>query len=222
MWTCRRCGSTVTAGVCGLCGSTEIDAGHTLPAPSPSPVPPLPELREVPAADTSPPRSGRVNTPLIVGGIVAAVAVVGVLGGVLSVSGQPAASSAPRSAASMAPAAPPATQTGSRPATTRPATTGPAGGGLVTLTPGTWFTVIESLPKSEATLDAASARASQLGTGRRHPTVVVDTDAHTPHLTPGYWAVGVPGASTRAESVAICAEYGIAVGGGCYPRQIGS
>lgn len=92
---------------------------------------------------------------------------------------------------------------------------------VTSLESGTYFTVLDSLSKTSATVDAALVRAAQLGAGRPRPAVVVDTDALTPSLTPGYWAVGVPGARSEAESAAICAEYGVPVGGSCYPRRIG-
>lgn len=96
----------------------------------------------------------------------------------------------------------------------------PADGRAVTSLPsGTLYTVLESLPKATTTLDAALARAAAFAAGKSRPVVVVDSDAIST-LRPGYWAVGVAGATTRDESVAICNEFGVPRGDRCYSREV--
>ena len=94
------------------------------------------------------------------------------------------------------------------------------GGGAVTSLPsGTLYTVLESLPKSTTTLEAALARAAEFAAGKPRPVVVVDSDAFAT-FRPGYWAVGVAGATTRDESVAISNEFGEPRGDRCYSREV--
>jgi len=98
-----------------------------------------------------------------------------------------------------------------------PSATPPAG--LVTsLEPGSWITVLDSLPKANSTAEQAVARASQLG-NEQYRAVAIDSDA-IPGLKPGYYAIAVPGAASRQESNAVCAALGITLGDDCYPRQI--
>ena len=219
--TCRRCGATARDGVCGLCGSADIESAAPPPAPAgpqpPPTPPPTPDLAV--AAQAASHRASRSKAPAVaIGVIVVVVALAGTLAGVLTSAGGSTASQRPGEAGSTVAAAP-------RPSVRASTAAGPpassAAGTVTTLAGGTWFTVLDSLSKTDTGLDDAFARASILGAGRAHPAVVVDTDAHGPDLTAGYWAVGVPGASTRAEAVAVCEEYGRAVGGACYPRPIG-
>lgn len=93
------------------------------------------------------------------------------------------------------------------------------GEAVTQLPSGTLFTVLESLPKVTTTLDAAFLRAAEFQAGHASQVIVVDTDAF-PVFRPGYWAVGVAGATTRDESVAICNEFGVPRGDRCYSRQI--
>lgn len=94
-----------------------------------------------------------------------------------------------------------------------------AGGAVTQLPSGTLYTVLYSLPKSTTTIEAALAKAAEVSVGKVHPAIVLDSDAYSV-FRPGYWAVGVPGATNRDESVAICVEYGIPRGNLCYSREI--
>lgn len=94
-----------------------------------------------------------------------------------------------------------------------------SGAAVTQLPSGTLYTVLESLPKVTTTLDAALVRAAEFQAGHQSPVVVLDTDAFSV-FRPGYWAVGVAGATTRDESVAICAEFGVPRGDKCYSREV--
>lgn len=83
---------------------------------------------------------------------------------------------------------------------------------------GSWITVLKSLPQSQVSADEAVAMAAQYGNDS-HRAVVIDTNAF-PNLNAGYYAIVIPGQSSRAESNAVCAAIGIAVGDDCYPREI--
>lgn len=100
-----------------------------------------------------------------------------------------------------------------------PTPTSSLGVAVTQLPSGTLFTVLESLPKVTTTLDAAFTRAAEFQTGHASQVIVIDTDAF-PVFRPGYWAVGVAGATTRDESVAICAEFGVPRGDRCYSREV--
>lgn len=91
--------------------------------------------------------------------------------------------------------------------------------GIVTSLPsGSWVTVLKSLPKEVVTPQNALEQAASLGNDQ-HKTVVLDTNAFD-KLKPGYWAVVVPGQTSRAESNAVCDALGIGLGNKCYPREV--
>lgn len=119
-----------------------------------------------------------------------------------------------------APAKPGPSRPAAAPSTPAPEQTPAPGSAVTQLQAGTLVVVMDSLPKASATYDQAVARAAQLSAGRSQVAVVVDSDAVAPTLNPGYWAVGVPGAATRAQADAICADFGLAVGGACYARPV--
>ncbi|MDO5535887.1 MAG: hypothetical protein Q4F65_14720, partial [Propionibacteriaceae bacterium] len=91
--------------------------------------------------------------------------------------------------------------------------------GVVTSLPtGSWVTVLASLPKDAVTADQAVQRAQQ-ESRPGHQAIVIDTNSFT-GLTPGYWAVVIPGADSRAASDAVCDAIGIPVSDHCYAREI--
>ncbi len=91
--------------------------------------------------------------------------------------------------------------------------------GIVTELPvGSWVTVLKSLPQSGTTPAQALAQASELSRPG-HQAVVLDTNAFR-NLNRGYFAIVIPGATTRAEVAATCAAIGIPLGDHCYPREI--
>ncbi|MFP5416045.1 MAG: hypothetical protein ACLGHZ_04090 [Actinomycetes bacterium] len=91
--------------------------------------------------------------------------------------------------------------------------------GIVTsLPPGSWITVLDSLRQGSTTPEQAIARAQEL-TFPGYQTVAIDTSAFS-NLNPGYYAIVIPGAATRADVSATCQAIGIPVGDDCYARQI--
>lgn len=89
---------------------------------------------------------------------------------------------------------------------------------VLSLPANSWITVLESVPKSEATADVVVARAHSLSSTT--PLSVVDTDA-VAGLRAGYWAIAITGHPTRQAARAACADVGRPVGGTCYDRRIG-
>lgn len=90
---------------------------------------------------------------------------------------------------------------------------------VIPLPVGSWITVLESLPQQEFSQEQAAARATSLSVAG-YPVSVIDSDT-VPGLNSGYWALGVPGSSSREAAVALCGVFGRQAGGTCYPRQVG-
>lgn len=107
--------------------------------------------------------------------------------------------------------------TAAPPAPTRPATSA-TGSAVRSLPAGSWITIFDSLPKDEFTLQQAEQRAAGMRSGS-YTVSVIDSDA-IPGLNGGYWALGVPGATSRDSAAAMCGVFGREVGGSCYPRQV--
>ena len=116
---------------------------------------------------------------------------------------------------------PPAVATSATPTPTPAATpTGPSASGVLTQLPaGTFVAVLDSLPKASTTPEQAVARAAQLSIPTQ-ALAAIDTDA-VPGLTPGYYAIGVPGATSRDQVAQLCQALGRSVGGSCYARLVG-
>ncbi|NNG18856.1 hypothetical protein HJ590_04580 [Naumannella sp. ID2617S] len=94
----------------------------------------------------------------------------------------------------------------------------PSSSAVTSLPSGSWITVLDSLPKSQHAESEAGARANAL---RGSAAVqVVDSD-RIAGLNAGYWALAVTGRSSRDQAAAVCGSFGRAVGGQCYPRQVG-
>lgn len=91
--------------------------------------------------------------------------------------------------------------------------------GIVTELPtGSWITVLDSLPKASTSGQQAVERAAGLSSAG-YTAVALDTDSF-PSLTPGYYAIVIPGAATRQGVVDVCQAVGIPLGDRCYPREI--
>ncbi|MFV0406265.1 MAG: hypothetical protein ACK5LN_05510 [Propioniciclava sp.] len=83
---------------------------------------------------------------------------------------------------------------------------------------GSWVTVLKSLPQKVVSAEAALEQAESMGSPEHRP-VVIDTNSFD-KLNRDYWAVVVPGQSSRAESNAVCQALGIPLGNDCYPREL--
>lgn len=105
------------------------------------------------------------------------------------------------------------------PPTTRPPTTTAPNSAVTSLRAGSWIMILDSLPKNEFTIQQAEQRAAGMRTGGRPVVSVIDSDA-IPGLNGGYWALGVPGHSSRDSAANQCAMFNREVGGDCYPRQV--
>ena len=85
---CRRCGANAVDGHCSLCGSNDIKES---PGPPPPEVPTLLPPPQAPsrgvAVQEATGTTGRSKSPAVVIGVIGTVAVVGIVGGVLSARG---------------------------------------------------------------------------------------------------------------------------------------
>lgn len=86
--TCRRCGARAVNGQCTLCGSTQVDAVSAPPGPPPTTAatpqqPAIAAPAPAPTRSSPPPAAQRSRSPLVLG-IIAAVAVIGIVGWFLS------------------------------------------------------------------------------------------------------------------------------------------
>lgn len=159
------------------------------------------------------------------GALVLAVVIQGVIGGLLwnqLRATAPGLATGPAAAETAAPAtdqtrAPVESAPAPAPTTTSAAAPTPESRTVTSLPSGTWLTVLDSLPKGERTEAEAWAMADSLSGQAR--VVVVDSD-RIPGLRAGYWAVAIPGSSSRDQASALCAGVGRSVGGTCYPRQV--
>lgn len=93
-----------------------------------------------------------------------------------------------------------------------------ATGILTTLPAGSWVTVLDSMQKSGTTPQRALQRAAELSKAG-HTAVPLDTNA-IQGLNLGYYAIVIPGQTSRSESQAVCDAVGIPRGDHCYPREI--
>lgn len=93
----------------------------------------------------------------------------------------------------------------------------PAPGITTELPVGSFVTVLQSLPKSSTTPEQAVARAAEWSQ-HGYTAIVIDTDAFD-GLNSGYWAVVIPGQTTRDGFREICAQYDLGPQK-CYPREI--
>ena len=119
-------------------------------------------------------------------------------------------------AASPTPEETPATSPSPSPSPSAAPTGNPAV--LTELAPG-WVTVLDSLDKTSVSADEAVARAVEL-TRPGYPAHALDTDAFR-GLTPGYWAIVIPGATSGDGALAVCTEIGLTPrSNNCYARQI--
>lgn len=173
-----------------------------------------------------PSRNGSVGVGAVlgvaVGGAVTAIAwmiLVPPVSGVPVTSPSPSATIAESPTQEPTPTDVPTTETPPAQETPSASASSPTASGVVTSLPsGSWVTVLKSLPKDIVTPENALEQAADLGDDQHRP-VVIDTDAFG-NLHPGYWAVVVPGQSSREESNAVCDALGIGLGDHCYPRQI--
>lgn len=89
---------------------------------------------------------------------------------------------------------------------------------LTTLPTGSWVTVLDSLKQSGTTPERALQRAAELSKPG-YTAVPLDTNAFV-GLNAGYYAIVIPGQSSRADSHAVCDAIGTRRGDHCYPREI--
>jgi hypothetical protein len=86
---------------------------------------------------------------------------------------------------------------------------------------GEWLLILESISKGAESRSSAEAKARSLrekAKGRRK--VVVLDSSIVKGLTPGYWAVAVPGFTSKASATKACSDFGRKTGGTCYPRVV--
>lgn len=243
MRSCLRCGSAGFGEFCSRCGGTDF-AVDPVPAATLLAVPGMPESQPTPLRPRPPMPApsgggrgdGAAKLMLAITGL---LVVLGLIGFLVLRYLEPArrALVAPASSTTshitIESAAPPDTTAVPAPATvittvtvpasngvpqpTRPATTA-AGSAVSSLPSGSWITVLDSMPKSEFTLRQAEQRAAAMRIGN-NTVSVIDSDA-IPGLNGGYWALGVPGLSSRESAADRCAVFNREVGGQCYPRQV--
>lgn len=114
-------------------------------------------------------------------------------------------------------------RTTSMPRPTQPTTpteaSQPASGQNPVLSSGSWITVLDSLDKDDHTWSEAVSRAAGLSNSS-YSVYAIDTDP-VPGLNGGYYALAVIGGDSRTDATSVCSSFGRAIGGECYPRQIG-
>ncbi|MFT3875102.1 MAG: hypothetical protein QM708_01540 [Propioniciclava sp.] len=178
---------------------------------------------------TAPQPRGSLPLGVLMGAVVAAIVLSVIwfgagLGTMLSAqpsaSVGPAASTPPASVTPSASATPTPTPSASATPTPTPSVSAEPVAGLVTeLRSGTWVTVLQSMRKTEATGAQAVARAAELSTAG-HTAVAIDADAFPNSFSPGYYAIGIPGAADSAAAAAVCDALGITDRAKCFPREI--
>jgi hypothetical protein len=89
---------------------------------------------------------------------------------------------------------------------------------ITSLSKDNYLTVLESLGKSDWTVEQALAKAEELSV-KEYRVEVLDTDSFK-KLTPGYWALVVPDAASSQEAKERCAAFKRPFGDKCYVRHI--
>ncbi|MFV0452086.1 MAG: hypothetical protein ACK5LS_07555 [Propioniciclava sp.] len=172
---------------------------------------------------TSAPAPRRGSMPLGVAlGVVTGLVITGLAWVMLGLgSGTPGATASPTSPTAAttptATSAPPSTAAEEPPASPSP-TPADTDGIVTSLPAGSWVTVLKSLPQEVVTAENALEQAASLGNAE-YQAIVIDTNEFDT-LNRGYWAIVIPGQSSRAESNAVCEALGIGLGNDCYPREV--
>lgn len=166
-------------------------------------------------ASSHPPRTGSLGLGLVLGVAAGIAVVVPAWLFLVPMSAVPAATATPSVSSTAVVESPTPTEAASTPT---PSPTPTPDGIVTTLPSGSWVTVLKSLRQSSVSAEQAQQEASKLATDKYTP-VVLDTNAFG-NLNPGYWAVVIPGFSSRAESDAVCDELGLGVGNSCFSREI--
>lgn len=84
---------------------------------------------------------------------------------------------------------------------------------------GEWLLILASVAKADEPRSVAEAKATRLAAKSGRRVVVLDSNLVN-GLNPGYWAVVVPGFSSKGAAGRACESFGRALGGDCYPRKV--
>lgn len=226
MTECGLCGAAMTGPECHVCGwrastaAVQNSAPVTPAASSPSPPPP-PAPASASAPAPRPPRmdngaaasGSKSRAAWVLGGMLAAALVVGIVAVGMSLSGRPSGS----------PAAQQSTGTTNGPGTS-PSLNGSAPPELANSVPDTpklngWITVLESIPQSGGELSHARSVANNLHQQYGADIYVIDSGDYK-GLNSGWWAVVMIGFDTNAEARAACSSVGRSPSGSCYGRRV--
>lgn len=214
---CGLCGAAMTGAECQVCGwrisaVTEQAPSDDAPAAS-TPTPPPLTPRATTAQAPRPPGGGKNRTAWVLGGILTAALLVGIIAISTSLgerAGSPASVQQP-------------TGTAVEPST-KPSPSGSAPSVLANSVPDTprisgWIAVLESIPQRGGKLSHARSLANALHQKYGVDIYVIDSGDYE-GLNPGWWAVVMIGFDSNAEARAACSSVGRSPSGSCYGRRV--